>query len=50
MSLSFLKQELDEVNVKGNALGRIIPGKGHAVDIGQETALGPTLGLGATET
>jgi len=49
MSLSILKQELDEVNVQGNALGRIIPGRAHAVDIGQETALGPTLGLGVKE-
>ena len=50
MSLSFLKQELYEVSVQANALGRIIPGKANAVDIGQETALGSTLGLGATET
>jgi len=50
MSLSFLKQELDEVNVQGNALGRYIPGKVQAVVIGQETVLGPALGLGATET
>jgi hypothetical protein len=32
MSLSFLKQELYEANVQGNALGRFIPGKVHTVD------------------